>query len=59
LSTGWWRVNGGMTVEPPEGRNQRQGLYQVGRLLFFDAFMTRISDCRLARWVLACKVHFV
>jgi len=26
LSTGLWRVNGGMTMEPPEGRIQRQWL---------------------------------
>jgi len=44
LSTGWWRVKGGMTMEPPEGRSQRQWLYQVGHLLFFNAFMTRIGD---------------
>jgi len=44
LSTGWWRVKGGMTMEPPEGRNQRQRLYQGGHLLFFDAFITRIGE---------------
>jgi len=33
-----------MTMEPPEGRNQRQWLYQGGRLLFFDAFKTMIGE---------------
>jgi len=44
LTTGWCSVKDGMTVEPPEGRNQRQRLYQGGRLLFLDAFMTRIGE---------------